>query len=132
MVDSKLYKEWFVMAQKDIRSAEILFEYDADYGIVGFHCQQAVEKYLKGYLLLQMGMLQEGHSLLRLCKKASTYESRFKDYVKDCTFLNTFYIETRYPAEDPLVVEQEDAQECLRIAKSIIEFVRVRVDTKNE
>ena len=45
MVDTKRYKEWLTMAEKDLKSAKILFEHDADYGIVCFHCQQAIEKY---------------------------------------------------------------------------------------
>jgi len=45
VVDTKRYKEWLTMAEKDLKSAKILFEHDADYGIVCFHCQQAIEKY---------------------------------------------------------------------------------------
>lgn len=71
MVDSKRHKEWFAMAEKELKSAKILFEHDADYGIVCFHCQQTIEKYLKGYLILQTGELTEGHSLVKLCKKAA-------------------------------------------------------------
>ncbi|MDD3270129.1 MAG: HEPN domain-containing protein [Syntrophomonadaceae bacterium] len=44
-MDSSEFNEWFRMAQKDIRSARILFQYDADNEIVCFHCQQAIEKY---------------------------------------------------------------------------------------
>lgn len=61
MVDSKRYKEWFAIAEKDLKSAKILFEHDVDYGIVCFHCQQAIEKYLKGYLILKSGELIEGN-----------------------------------------------------------------------
>lgn len=108
------------MADKDLKSAKILFEHDADHGIVCFHCQQAVEKYLKGYLIFKSGELVEGHSLLKLCKKASQFDEGFKAYVKDCAFVNSFYIETRYPAEDPLVVSKEEVEECFRIVDNII------------
>jgi hypothetical protein len=42
LVDSIRHKEWFEMAKKDLQSAEMLFEHDADNGIVCFHCQQAI------------------------------------------------------------------------------------------
>ncbi|MHB9095066.1 MAG: HEPN domain-containing protein [Eubacteriales bacterium] len=71
MVDTKRYNDWVVMAEKDLRSAKILFEHDADYGIVCFHCQQAI-------------------------------------------------LETRYPAEDPMLVAREDVEECFRIAEAVI------------
>ncbi len=45
-MDSVKYKDWFEMAKKDIKSAEILFQHEADNGIC-FHSQQAIEKYLK-------------------------------------------------------------------------------------
>lgn len=123
MVDTIKYNEWFIMAQKDIKSAKILFEHDADNEMVCFHCQQAIEKYLKGYLIFKMGELQEGHSLVKLCKKAMACDKIFSKYLKDLAFVNTFYIETRYPAVDPLVVSDEDTKECMEIVDKIIKDI---------
>lgn len=123
MVDTKRYNDWFKMAHKDFNSARILYEHDADLGIVCFHCQQAIEKYLKGYLIFKSGVLMDGHSLVKLCKKAMEFDKIFSEYVKDCAFVSTFYIETRYPAEDPMIVTKDDAEECLRIAKNLIELI---------
>ncbi len=120
MVDSIKHKEWFEMAKKDMRSAEILFEHDADNGIVCFHCQQAIEKYLKGFLINATGELQEGHNLVKLCKKALAYDKALGGFIKDMALVNTYYIETRYPAEDPLLVSKEDAEECIKIAIKVI------------
>jgi len=122
--DSKNYYQWFEMAHKDLESARILFQHDADYGIVCFHLQQAAEKYLKGYLLQKIGVIQEGHNLVKLCKKAIGYNEGFKAYLKNMAFLNTYYIETRYPAEDPLIVEREDVEECFRIVEEIIAYIK--------
>ncbi|MDR3599004.1 MAG: HEPN domain-containing protein [Desulfosporosinus sp.] len=112
--------EWFVMAQKDLRSAKILFEYDADNEIVCFHCQQTLEKYLKGYLIAMTGELQEGHNLLKLCKRAMLHDLKFNVFLKDMAFVNVFYIETRYPAIDPLLVSKEDTEECFRIVDGVL------------
>lgn len=123
MVDTVRYNEWFLMAQKDLKCAKILFEHDADYDIICFHCQHAVEKYLKGYLIYISGELHEGHSLIKLCKKAMPYDGSFGEYLKDMAFVNTFYLETRYPAVDPLIVSRNDTKECLSIANKIFEKV---------
>lgn len=88
MVDSIKYKEWFEMAKKDLKSAEILFEHDADNGIVCFHCQQAIEKYLKGFLINATGELQEGHNLIKLCKKASIHDGTLSEFIKDLALIN--------------------------------------------
>ncbi|MEQ3340740.1 HEPN domain-containing protein [Clostridium butyricum] len=39
-----------------------------------------------------------------LCKLAQGHDSNFKKYIKDCGFANQYYIETRYPADSPLIV----------------------------
>ncbi len=127
MVDTKRYREWFEKSNKDLKGAEILFEHDGDFGLVCFHCQQAIEKYLKGYLIYKTGVLQDGHNLVKLCKKASEFSQVFKEYLKECAFVNTFYIETRYPADDPLIASKEDVEECLDIVHRIIETIESQI-----
>lgn len=123
MVDTTRYLDWLEMAKKDLKGAEILFEYDGDYGLICFHCQQAIEKYLKGYLISKTGILQEGHSLVKLCKKAIDFNDVFKEFLKDCAFVNTYYIETRYPSEDPLNITEEEVLTCFSITRSIMELI---------
>lgn len=123
MVDTVRYREWLVMGDKDFKGAEILYQYDGDYGLVLFHLQQGIEKYLKGYLIYQTGTLQDGHSLIKLCKKASLYEKKFREYIRDCAFLNGYYIETRYPAEDPLIADAEDVEEGIKFAREFKTFI---------
>ena len=57
MVDTLKHREWFEIANKDLDGAKILYEHGADYGLVLFHLQQAVEKYFKGYLIYKTGKL---------------------------------------------------------------------------
>ncbi len=37
MLQVDKYNEWFIMAQKDLRSAKILFDHSADHEILCFH-----------------------------------------------------------------------------------------------
>lgn len=123
MVDTRRYNDWFSMALKDLNGTKILFEHDADSGLVCFHCQQAIEKYLKGYLINMTGRLYEGHSLIKLCKLAMEHDGKFAGFLKDFSFVNSFYIETRYPAEGPIMVTREDVLECIRITEGLISFI---------
>ena len=50
------YKDWFKKAAHDLRGAEILMEHDGGNDLVAFHCQQAMEKMLKGWLLKTTGL----------------------------------------------------------------------------
>ena len=123
MADSVRYNDWFDKALKDLESAKILFEHDGDNAIVSFHCQQAIEKALKAFILRKKSNLIEGHSLVYLCKIAGNIEPDIKNFLKDCAFVNQFYIETRYPADIPMDVDNEEARECLDIAEKIYGFL---------
>ena len=46
-------------------------EHDGGNDLVAFHCQQAMEKMLKGWLLKMTGELLDGHSLVFLCRKGN-------------------------------------------------------------
>jgi hypothetical protein len=48
--ESALPADWFAQGDLDIRAAEILLTQDGPLPVIAFHLQQAVEKYLKGFL----------------------------------------------------------------------------------
>ncbi|ATW28164.1 HEPN domain-containing protein [Candidatus Formimonas warabiya] len=123
MVDSKRYHDWLEKAKRDIKSAKILKQNDCGNDVVAFHSQQAIEKSLKGFLLKHTGQVAEGHSLIYLCKEATNYNIEFKKSLKNCAFVNQYYIETRYPADNPLNVPNEEAEECITIAEDIYKLV---------
>lgn len=123
MVDSLRYSEWLGKAGRDLKSAKVLKQNDCGNDVVAFHCQQTIEKVLKGYLLKQTGQIAEGHSLIYLCKESSNYNIEFKRRLKDCAFVNQYYIETRYPADIPLEVSDDEANECISIAEEIHKMV---------
>lgn len=120
MSDSKRPDDWKEKAKADIKGAKILFDHDGGYDLVTFHCQQAIEKALKSWLLKSAEELFEGHSLVFLCRTAIKHGAKLSDCLKDCAYVNQFYIETRYPADTPLNVTVEEAQECIDIADKII------------
>lgn len=122
MVDTINYEEWIRKARQDLRGARILFEATGADDLVAFHCQQAVEKYLKAYLIQSTGILHSGHFLMGLLKKCYQIDNRFRRFINHVTYLNTYYIETRYPSVDALEVDREDAKQCLDYAAEILDF----------
>jgi len=128
MIDSKRHRDWLDKAAKDINSAKVLKEHDCGNDVVAFHCQQAIEKILKAYIIFNTGFIISSHSLIFLCKEASKFNVSLRTYIKDCAFVNQFYIETRYPADDPLIVTDEEAGECISIASTIYEHIHKLID----
>ena len=124
MVDSLKHQDWFIKADKDLKTSQLLYEAGGIEEIVAFHCQQAVKKYMKGFLIIKTGVLHEGHSIIKLLKKCNLYEQDFKNFLEEVAFLNTFYIETRYPSDEPLIVEADEAKKCLEDAEKIVDFIK--------
>jgi HEPN domain-containing protein len=124
MGDSVRYTDWYEKAQHDLNGAKILFEHDGGYDLVAFHCQQAIEKQLKGWLLKTTGELFDGHSLVFLCRKAIQSGADLKQNLRDCAFVNQFYIETRYPSDSYLPVSEDEAKGCLDSAELILNTLK--------
>lgn len=119
MVDSLRYKDWLEKSQKDLNAAIILKQNECGNDIVTFHCQQSIEKSLKGFLLYKQGEIIEGHSLIYLCKQSIIYDPGLKTFLKECAFVNQYYIETRYPADNQIIVTDEETEDCIKIAETI-------------
>ncbi|AOR24740.1 HEPN domain-containing protein [Clostridium taeniosporum] len=83
MVDTLRYKDWIDKAERDIKSAKILKEHECGNDVVAFHCQQAVEKSLKAYLIFKGEGIVSGHSLIYLCKVSEKHNNDFKQYIKE-------------------------------------------------
>ncbi|GAI45399.1 unnamed protein product, partial [marine sediment metagenome] len=61
---NELIKEWIHKADHDIGMAKLAIEHKAEYtDLICFHCQQAVEKYLKAYLVHLNIVFRKTHSL---------------------------------------------------------------------
>lgn len=123
MVDTKSYIKWLQKSNDDLKAAEMLLQGGQVFNIVAFHAQQSAEKSLKAFLLNKEGILSEGHSLPKLLQKCMVHEQEFGQYKDNLHILNSFYIETRYLAEEELYVKEEDAQNALGIARRIFEYV---------
>ena len=72
--DSLYYYKWLDKALLDLQAARILMTWNGDACNIAFHCQQAIEKALKGYLLFKTGRHFDGHNLTYLCRQAVQQE----------------------------------------------------------
>ncbi len=124
--ESLLPKDWFHKGDIDIRRAEILLEND-DAGGAAFHLQQAIEKYLKGYLIGKGWKLERIHDLEDLLDYAVDYNKGFEEFRVLCHETTEYYIEERYPflmsselTEDEVRLRIEKAKEfILRLKEAV-------------
>ena len=67
--ESRYPADWFRVGDKELKPAQYLLEGEDTEG-AGFNVQQAVEKYLKGYLLSRGWKLRRIHDLETLINEA--------------------------------------------------------------
>ena len=125
MVDSKDPKRWIEYANMDLQTAEYLAQKmrPAPYEIICYHCQQSAEKYLKGFLIWRANVTPPYiHDLDELCKLCKEVNPNFSVVADICSELTEYGMQAKYPIE--MCAEKEDAQQALRNAKSLREFMQ--------
>lgn len=122
--DSLYYYKWLDKALCDLQSARILFTWGGDFSNVAFHCQQAIEKALKGFLLFKSGQHFDGHNLTYLCRQAILLDKSFEKWVVQSAMLNNLYIETRYPVDIPLDLDEVVVKNYLNMAEDMFSDIR--------
>ena len=124
MADSKRYHDWYDKARHDLDGARILLKEGALYDLAAFHCQQSIEKALKGYLLFKVGRHFDGHNLTFLCRQAAIADERFSRYLGESAALNNYYIETRYPTDLPFEITEAQIHNILIMAEDLFNVIR--------
>ena len=122
--DSVLPAEWFAHGDLDIQTAEILIVEDGLLGIAGFHLQQAVEKYLKGFLLSAGHPLRRIHDLEALLEEAIDHDAELAPFLPLCQRITEYYIEARYPLGLTTLFQRKDLQSDLDAVRMLTVLIR--------
>jgi HEPN domain-containing protein len=124
MVDPAIAREWFSKADEDFRFAEVnLMEGRNFFPQICFHFQQAAEKYLKSFIIARELKFSKVHDLEQLLDACLQIEKQFENIKEDCSFLDGFYVDTRYPVHWPVHYTQKEAEKAHDAAIRIRELV---------
>lgn len=119
-VKQQLVRDWLALAREDLAVAEhLIVSGTTFYGIVAFHAQQAVEKYMKAFLVAHEISFRKTHDLVQLMDLIVEINRPLGEALEPCATLSPYSVEVRYPGDSPEVTT-DDAHEAVRIA-SIIE-----------
>jgi|SRR6185437_7093355 len=96
----KTILQWFSKADEDLRAVERLYADDATFfaGIIGFHCQQCIEKYLKAFIIYKEAQFKKIHDLDMLKKECISIDNDFKEL--NFKNLTDYAIDFRYLHDD--------------------------------
>jgi HEPN domain-containing protein len=125
MIDAKnqLVKNWLIRAQHDLDSARLLAA--SEHSLLDtaiYHCQQAAEKAIKGYLVFCGQEFERTHDLEILFRYAIPFESDFTSWIDKGRRLTPYATLYRYPglASEPT---REQFDQALSAADGFYHFV---------
>jgi HEPN domain-containing protein len=116
-------RSWLSKARSDLLSARILVEHSPlVLGPAAFHCQQAVEKTLKAFLVWRSVPFDRVHSLVYLMDLCEAEEPRFSSMREAAENLSPYAVEIRYPG-DVLEISPNEARQALAAAEAVVDLV---------
>lgn len=118
-----LVRSWLVKAKHDLASARKLAAGDdplLDTAV--YHCQQAGEKAVKGFLVFHDQRFEKTHDIEVLLSLAQDYQSGFSGWRNEAQRLTEYASTFRYPAElkEPT---REQFDEALQAADGLFSYV---------
>lgn len=124
--ESRYPADWLRIAEKDLgRVPRLLAAGDPE--AAGFYLQQAVEKFLKAFLLQRGWELLRTHDLETLLNDALDYDPSLEVFRIPCQKVSGFYIAERYPFLPETALTEEEVLSALAEVKGLIEKLRASV-----
>jgi len=116
--------EWMQMADDDFDSAKILnVSARKHYEIICYHCAQAAEKYLKGYIVFKDIVPKKTHDLRFLNNLCIELDGKFGNLITECAFLNKYANDIRYPHK--YETNESDVNFALKAVEKIRDFIPI-------
>ncbi len=121
--ESRYPGDWLRLAEKDWKRVGQALDDDDPEG-AGFWLQQAIEKYLKAYLLSKGWALRRIHDLQVLVNEAAAYLPDIGRYARACRKITGYYIAERYPLVGPLSLTSEEVSRSRDEIIGLVELIR--------
>jgi HEPN domain-containing protein len=116
-------EQWFKFADSDFTTATLGVEQeDPPISTICYLCQQAAEKYLKGYLISKGWSLKKVHDLSALLAECMVYDQDFETLKQAVITLNPYSVEARYPGDRFIHFFPDDAKTVVEQAQQIIDL----------
>jgi HEPN domain-containing protein len=115
--------EWVRLVQMDIATANHMFNtyWPKPIEVVCYHSQQATEKILKCYLVLNGIEVPKIHDTDILCDKCIKIDPNFGEIYDSVVCLTSYAVAPRYPADFELT--EQDARDAIKRTRAVMDFV---------
>jgi HEPN domain-containing protein len=123
----KEIEEWLSKANKDLEEAKFLFEQNRPLEDSAYFIHQAIEKYLKAFLIFNGWELEKIHDLVKLTKDAAKFDKSFEKFIPVMEEITDFYIESRYPVGYEVEYTKEEIEKSIKDAEAIKSLVMEKI-----
>ncbi|MGB3295021.1 MAG: HEPN domain-containing protein [Phormidesmis sp.] len=116
-----LAEGWFRKGNSDIQTIQVLLKAGGPYDAACFHAQQAVEKYLKGFIELHGEVAPRIHDLVELNSRCISRNATWEIEGSVLSELTNYAVESRYQLE--FCPDQKIASEALSSVQQICQVI---------
>jgi HEPN domain-containing protein len=110
-------QQWLDKARKDLAAGGVLIKEEfEDYETVGFHAQQAAEKFIKAFLVRHQIEFPKSHDIALLRQLVARVDPRLGQKLAKADTLTPYGVEFRYPGDSP-EVSRDEGEKALRLAE---------------
>ena len=122
---TKLTREWLTRALHDLQTSRITANaVDGPLDTAIYHCQQAAEKAVKGFLTANHVCFEKTHDIRRLVRQAAEVLPEFTRFATAAEILTPYVSAFRYPGlSDEQMPSREEFDLALEHAEAIYDFV---------
>lgn len=117
--------EWVKKGESDFVAAKTLAQQNGLENQTGFHCQQAIEKWLKAYLIEHDEEIRKIHDLTALVIDCEKYDPAFQEIESLVEGISDFAVEFRYPG---INATPEEVQDALNKTIKVREFLMEKIE----
>ena len=111
-----IVNRWHIKANNDLLTIKDLFKSEnVITDSICFHSQQAVEKYLKSYLVALQKPFKNTHSITSILKLCSAIDKDFEE-LDLAVYLTNYAVELRYP-DDFYIPDLEDRKLLMSLCR---------------
>ena len=121
-------REWVKKASEDFRRVEARL-LEGDIEDAAFHLQQALEKFLKGFLLAHGWPLKKIHDLEALLDDAVAFDRALERFRPLLQQVSGYYLIERYPGFEQEEAAEKDVAQAYKEAKRLVQRLRRDVPT---
>ena len=115
-------EDWIKRAETDLRVAKKLLDAKEETWVIAYHAEQAIEKFLKAFLVYRDIRFRKTHNIKELLDLCVKTDKEFEELSKlDVEYLTVYATEVRYPGfYEPA---EEEVIEAIETAEKVREFI---------